>query len=90
MYPCANIMVGDGASLLEMSFADAWVKTKAAADSVVRGMECVDCAYDKECPKCPTLRLKDLESGHCNPEVCEMTRRLVAAGVKKLKQSEEI
>ena len=88
MFPCANIMVGDGASLLEMSFAEAWEKTKAVADSVVRGMECVGCAYDKECPKCPTLRLKDLESGHCNPEVCEMTRRLVAAGVKKLQESE--
>lgn len=83
MYPCPNVMIG-GASLLEMSFADAWEHTKAAADKVVYGIECVDCPYDKVCPKCPTYRLLDLESGHCNPAVCEITRKLVAAGVKKL------
>ncbi len=89
MYPCANAMVGGGASLLEMSYAEAWEKTKAAADEVVQGVECVGCAYEKVCPKCPASRLKDLSSGHCNPAVCEMTRRLVAAGVKKLDQPAE-
>lgn len=90
VYPCASAMIGEGYSLLEMSFAEAWEKNKAVADAAVLGMECVDCPYDAVCPKCPGMRLKDFESGHCNPEVCEMTRRLVAAGVKKLKQSEEI
>lgn len=89
MYPCASAMVGNGYSLLEMGFAEAWEKTKVAADQVVNGIECVACPYDALCPKCPTLRLKDLHSGHCNPSVCEMTRKLVAAGVKKLKQPEE-
>ena len=43
MYPCGNALVGDGASLLEMSYAEAWEKTKAAADTVVQGAECVGC-----------------------------------------------
>ncbi|MBR0446788.1 MAG: radical SAM protein [Oscillospiraceae bacterium] len=84
MYPCFNAMVGEGASLLEMSYAEAWKKTVEAASQVVHGAECVGCPYDKTCPKCPAFRLKDLHSGHCNPSICELTRKLVAAGVKKL------
>jgi len=88
MYPCINAMVG-GASLLEMSYAEAWEQTKKAAAEIQQSMECVGCAYDKTCPKCPAFRLKDLYSGHCNTAVCQMTRRLVAAGVKKLKPADE-
>lgn len=84
MYPCFNAMAG-GYSLLEMSYAEAWEKTVKAASEVVNGAECVGCPYDKTCPKCPSFRLKDLQSGHCNPDICQLTRKLVAAGVKKLK-----
>ena len=89
MQPCGMMMVNDGVSLLEMSFAEAWEQTKAAADQVVHGIECDGCPYDALCPKCPQMRLMDLKSGHCNPNVCEITRKLVAVGVKKFKQPEE-
>lgn len=88
MYPCLNAMVGEGPSLLEMSYKEAWEKTVKAASEVVYGVECVGCPYDKTCPKCPGFRLKDLHSGHCNPEICQLTRKLVAAGVKKLEPTE--
>ena len=84
MYPCYNAMIGEGPSLLEVSYAEAWKKTVKAASEVIHGAECVGCPYDKTCPKCPSARLKDLHSGHCNPSICELTRKLVAAGVKKL------
>ncbi|MBE6941577.1 MAG: radical SAM protein [Ruminococcaceae bacterium] len=84
MYPCSNAIIGDGYSVLELGYAGAWEKTKAVADAVKYGIECVGCPYDKLCSKCPTFRLKDLHSGHCNPDMCERTRKLVAAGVKKL------
>lgn len=89
MYPCPNAMVGGGASLREMSYAEAWKHTVAAAAEVVYGAECVGCPYDKVCPKCPAIRLTGLHTGHCNPAVCELTRRLVAEGVKKLNTAEE-
>ncbi len=89
MYPCIAIMEG-GADILALGYAEAWEKTKAAAAQVVHGAECVGCPYDKTCPKCPGFRLKDLHSGHCNPSVCELTRKLVAAGVKKLEQVEPL
>ncbi len=84
MYPCGNALIGEGYSLLEMSYAEAWEKTKAVADTVKQGIECIGCPYDKLCSTCPTFRLKDMYSGHCNPDMCELTRKLVAAGVKKL------
>ena len=84
MYPCPNVMVGGGASLREMSYAEAWKHTVAVVNEVILGAECVGCPYDKACPKCPALRLTGLQTGHCNPEVCKLTRRLVAEGVKKL------
>ena len=89
MYPCAAAMIGDGANLREMSYADAWKHTVAVAAEVLHGAECVGCPYDKVCPKCPGLRLTGLKTGHCNPSVCEMTRQLVAAGVKRMEEPEE-
>ena len=64
--------------------AEAWEKTKEAADFAVQGVECEGCAYKKACPVCPAQRLQDLQCGHCNPAVCKITRQLVADGVKKL------
>lgn len=84
MYPCPNAMVGGGASLREMSYAEAWKHTVEAASEVMQGAECVGCPYDNLCPKCPAMRLTGLYTGHCNSAVCELTRKLVAAGVKKL------
>ena len=69
---------------MEMSYAEAWEKTKEAVSKMLLGMECVGCPYDKVCPKCPAIRLTGLHTGHCKPEVCELTRKLVAAGVKRL------
>ena len=77
------------ASVLEMSYSQAWEKTKEASEEVLLGAECVGCPYDNVCPKCPAVRLQGLYSGHCNPDVCEVTRKLVAAGVKKLEAPKE-
>lgn len=88
MHPCIMIPIGK-ASVQEMSYAEAWEKTRKVAQEILLGMECVGCAYDKVCPKCPAMRLTGLDTGHCNPNVCEATKRLVAAGVGKLPNAEE-
>lgn len=87
MYPCASIPEGS-ASLLELSYADAWKATNELASKVLLGAECVGCPYDSVCPKCPVKRLTSLHSGHCDREMCELTKQLVAAGVKKLPDPE--
>lgn len=85
MHPCGSLHEGT-ASLLEMSYAEAWEVTKSIADNVLLGAECVGCPYDTVCPDCPVKRLTSAHSGHCNPDICELMRRLVAAGVKKIDQ----
>lgn len=82
MRPCVAIPISGG-SAVEMSFAEAWEKTKELAQNILLGSECVGCPYDKACPKCPAVRLNGLDTGHCNPQICELTRKLVAAGVRK-------
>ena len=88
MHPCASMHEGT-ASLLKMSYAEAWEETKALVDRALWGSECVGCPYDSVCPQCPARRLNGVFSGHCNPSVCELAKRLVAAGVKKLDQLPE-
>lgn len=88
MHPCASLHEGT-ASLLKMSYAEAWEETKALVDKVLRGAECVGCPYDSVCPKCPVMRSTSTHSGHCNPDVCELSRRFVAAGVRKLDMRQE-
>ncbi|MBE6631468.1 MAG: radical SAM protein [Ruminococcaceae bacterium] len=83
MVPCLNAMVG-GVSLREKSYSEAWKSIVASAAGVLHGVECKGCPYDKVCPKCRALRLTGLDTGHCNTAVCELYRRLVASGVKKL------
>ena len=88
MYPCIAIMEG-GANVLELGYAEAWRQTNQVVQKIVHAAECVGCPYDKTCPFCPAYRVKDLHNGHCNPAVCELTRKLVAAGVKKLDVPEQ-
>lgn len=89
MYPCNALMECGGVSLLEMPFDVAWKETVQKASQILRPVECEGCAYTKACPKCIILRTESLYSGHCNPDSCELTKRLVAAGVKKLDKPQE-
>ena len=89
MYPCASLYSYGGFSLKEMSFKEAWDKTVASMEKVCDPVECNGCAYKKACPRCIYIRTDDIFSGHCNPDICELTKRLVAAGVKKLDTPQE-
>ena len=86
MYPCIAIMEG-GADVLGLGYAEAWKRTVQVASQVVHGVECVGCPYEKACPKCPAYRLTDLHGGHCNPSVCQLTRKLVERGVRRIQES---
>lgn len=83
MRPCVALPATE-TSVRDMSYAAAWEKTKEAVEEILLGAECVGCPYDKVCPKCPAVRLNGLDTGHCKPEICELTQKLVAAGIRKL------
>lgn len=65
-------------------FEAAWNEVQKATSNFLLPVECEGCAYKKVCLSCPLLRSGSVGKGHCDPKVCEVTRRLVAAGVKML------
>lgn len=89
MYPCVSSYPYGGFSLLEMSYADAWEENMKCASELCECAECEGCAYKSACSKCLFERAEDVYSGHCNPDVCELTKRLVAAGIKKLDKPQD-
>ena len=79
MCPCLS-MDTIVARPLEVGFAEAWRQVNAAANSLPGPEECVGCVYSEQCVICPALH-RDAPEGHCNPWICERTRRLISAGV---------
>lgn len=69
-------------------FTTAWNQMKEIGKTFLLPVECEGCAYIKACQSCPVVRSGKAGNGHCDPAVCEMTRKLVAAGVRKLDQQE--
>ena len=69
-------------------FDQAWAQMLNEGSNFLIPIECEGCAYKTACPSCPIIRAGGVGKGHCDPAVCELTRRLVAAGVKKLKRPE--
>lgn len=70
-------------------FGPAWEQMLKISETFLMPIECEGCAYIKACLSCPVLRGGNVGNGHCDPAVCEMTRKLVAAGVKKIDQPEK-
>lgn len=84
LQPCVS-MTEISYSLLELPFIEAWNRLKEDCKNIAQPIECVDCAYNKICEICPTIRYNGLYSGHCNPQACEYAVKMAKAGVVKLK-----
>lgn len=65
-------------------FEGAWESVQNNVAKFLQPIECEGCVYKKVCLPCPILRCGKVGNGHCDSNVCEMTQKLVAAGVKKL------
>ena len=85
MQPCLNMYHLRVPVCTAEDFSSAWNKIVSAADGFMMPVECEGCAYKSVCLSCPVARSGKVGNGHCDPDVCEMTRALVAAGVKTLK-----
>ena len=68
----------------DKDFATAWERMLQIGREYPMPIECEGCAYRKVCLPCPILRGGQVGNGHCDPEVCKMTRQLVAEGIKRL------
>ncbi len=89
MVPCAAVISEHAPVVRELGFAQAWEQTKKMAAEILLPVECVGCAYEKVCVRCPMTR-SPKRDGHCDPAICDLTRQLVTAGVKKLGAPEPV
>ncbi len=83
MVPCLSLYESK-ASPLEAGFEKAWRQINDIAKHYPVPAECGGCAYFGQCLVCPVAHENAPEPGHCDPRICERTRKMVGAGVLAL------
>ena len=80
MCPCFSLR-SMMAKPTEIGFKAAWKKINAFAVNYRTPEECNGCIYYHSCLSCAALHENAPSDGHCDPRICERTKKLVAAGV---------
>ena len=86
--PCASLY-DLSANTLEMGFLNAWKYINNLANNYPMPQECYDCVYHDYCLLCPAIHRNANRVGHCDPRVCERTKRLVQNGIIKINMNNE-
>ena len=66
---------------LEIGFIAAWDKINSFAANYHTPEECNTCVYYHSCLSCAAIHENAPSVGHCDPRICERTKRFVAAGI---------
>lgn len=79
MSPCASL---DEVTTqpLAVGFLDAWKELNSEASIYPVPAECGDCVYLNRCHHCVAMHKNAPRFGHCDPRICERTKKFVAAG----------
>lgn len=80
MCPCVSLSELS-ADPLESGFNEAWKRIVALSDNYQIPRECGACVYRKDCLICAAAHKYAPAGGHCDPRVCEYTKKLVSAGI---------
>lgn len=78
MMPCSSLSEFS-VSVLDYGFNKAWESINIYAANYAIPCECKSCAYFPICIPCQGLH-KDAPAGHCNPIICERTKKIAQAG----------
>lgn len=90
MCPCLSL--GDiTVDALEKGFNAAWKQINEIANNYPLPEECGLCVYRDRCLPCIAMHTNAPNPGHCDPRICERTKKLMAAGFIPViqKQKEE-
>lgn len=79
MCPCASLGEIE-VNALEVGFSGAWRIMNEAVLNYQMPEECGSCVYTDRCIKCAAMHKNAPQKGHCDPRICERTKKLVAAG----------
>ena len=66
---------------IKMGFSEAWKQLNALANNYPIPGECISCKYRDVCLTCPAMHTHAPAIGHCDPRICERTKKLVMAGI---------
>ena len=79
MCPCLSLDEFS-VSALELGFEAAWKKVNEYAVNYPAPCECDGCVYRPVCINCQAMHKNAPQVGHCDPRICERTKRLTQEG----------
>ena len=86
---CPCLSLDDfGVDLLHHSFEEAWKQANTYACNYPLPVECGECIYMGRCLPCIAMHKNSPNPGHCDPRICERTKKLIAAGFISLPEKE--
>lgn len=65
---------------IETGFLSAWKLLNKKVSQYPLPVECGSCIYFDRCLRCIAMHKNAPEEGHCDPRICERTRKLICAG----------
>ena len=83
MSPCAALD-SITSNPLEVGFKNAWEDIVKQADRYPLPEECSGCAYEFSCFHCVAMHKDAPVFGHCNPQICERTKKMISSGIISL------
>lgn len=83
MSPCPSLAEVSTEPLRE-GFLNAWRRLNELVSRYPIPIECGECFYHDYCVNCVAIHNNAQTPGHCNPHVCERTKRLIQEGFIKL------
>lgn len=85
MSPCPSLYEINSNPLV-IGFNEAWKQINQMADNYPVPEECDECAYHDYCLLCPAVHRNANRIGHCDPKICERTKRLIREGFIKMRR----
>lgn len=80
MSPCAALE-NLSSEPLKIGFQNAWNEIVQKADRYPIPQECEDCVYKPSCIHCVAMHKDAPCFGHCDPRICERTKKMISAGL---------
>ena len=66
---------------LEVGFREGWNQVVRFADDYEMPLECTNCFYKSRCSSCVAKHFNAPIAGHCDPHVCERTKKFISSGL---------
>ena len=66
---------------LRDGFVEAWSQICKLSMEYTLPLECGNCIYNDRCLICPAMHKNAPQNGHCDPRICERTKKIISVGL---------